>query len=105
MGKRIAAKITGVAGYLPPRVLTNFDMEKMVATSDEWIRERTGITERHVAEKDVATSALATAAAQELLKKTNTSADEIDLIVVATVTPDMLFPATACLVQNRLGAS
>ena len=64
MGKRIAAKITGVAGYLPPRVLNNADMEKLVATTDQWIRERTGITERHVAEKDVATSHLATAAAQ-----------------------------------------
>jgi 3-oxoacyl-[acyl-carrier-protein] synthase-3 len=105
MGKRIAAKITGVAGYLPPRLLTNFDMEKLVATSDEWIRERTGITERHVAEKGVATSHLATAAAQQLLEQTGTSAADIDLIIVATVTPDMLFPATACLVQNNLGAS
>jgi 3-oxoacyl-[acyl-carrier-protein] synthase III len=105
MGKRIAAKITGVAGYLPPRVLSNVDMEKLVATTDQWIRERTGITERHVAEKDVATSHLATAAAQQLLEQTHTAADEIDLIIVATVTPDMLFPATACLVQNRIGAS
>lgn len=105
MGKRIAAKITSVAGYLPPRVLSNADMEKIVATSDEWIRERTGITERHVADKDVATSHLATAAARQLLEQTHTPAEDIDLIVLATVTPDMLFPATACLVQNRLGAN
>jgi 3-oxoacyl-[acyl-carrier-protein] synthase-3 len=105
MGKRIAAKITGVAGYVPPRVLTNADLEKMVDTSDQWIRDRTGIGERHVADKGVATSHLATAAAEKLLEQTKTAAADIDLIVVATVTPDMLFPATACLVQNRLGAS
>src|SRR5580704_14244084 len=105
MGKRIAAKITGVAGYVPPRVLTNADLEKMVDTSDEWIRDRTGIRERHVVEKGVAASHLATAAAQELLKKTGTRPEEIDLIIVATTTPDMMFPATACLVQNRIGAT
>ena len=105
MGKRIAAKITGVAGYVPPRVLTNADLEKMVDTTDAWIRERTGISERHLAEKGVATSDLATLAAQELLKQTNTAPEEIDLIVTATVTPDMLFPATACLIQKRLGAT
>jgi 3-oxoacyl-[acyl-carrier-protein] synthase-3 len=105
MGKRIAAKITGVAGYVPPRVLSNADLEKMVDTTDAWIRERTGIAERHLAEKGMATSDLATLAAQELLKQTNTAAGEVDLIVTATVTPDMLFPATACLIQNRLGAS
>jgi 3-oxoacyl-[acyl-carrier-protein] synthase-3 len=105
MGKRIAAKITGVAGYVPPRVLTNSDLEKMVDTNDEWIRERTGIRERHVAEADVATSHLATAAAQQVLEQTHTKAEDIDAIIVATVTPDMQFPATACLVQNRLGAS
>ena len=93
MGKRIAAKITGVAGYVPPRVLTKADLEKMVDTSDEWIRERTGIRERHVVEKGVATSHLATAAAQQTSgADANTSAEEIDLIIVATVTPDMLFP-------------
>jgi len=105
MGKRIAAKITGVAGYVPPRVLTNSDLEKMVDTNDDWIRERTGIRERHVADEGVATSHLATAAAQELLEQTHTRPEEIDAIIVATVTPDMQFPATACLVQNRLGAS
>ena len=105
MGKRIAAKITGVAGYLPPRTLNNADMEKLVDTTDEWIRERTGIRERHVVDKGIATSHLATAAARQLLEQTGTRPEEIDLIVVATVTPDMFFPATACLVQNCLGAS
>lgn len=104
MAHRIAAKITGVAGYLPPKVLTNADLEKMVATNDEWIRTRTGICERHIAEKDVASSHLATQAASLLLAQTNTPPEDIDLIVVASVTPDMFFPATACLVQDRLGA-
>jgi 3-oxoacyl-[acyl-carrier-protein] synthase-3 len=105
MGKRIAAKITGVAGYVPPRTLSNADMEKLVDTTDEWIRERTGIRERHVADKGTGTSHLATAAAKQLLEQTGTKPDEIDLIVVATVTPDMFFPATACRVQHCLGAS
>jgi 3-oxoacyl-[acyl-carrier-protein] synthase-3 len=105
MPHRIAAKITGVAGYLPSKVLTNADLESMVATNDEWIRTRTGIRERHIAEKDVASSHLATAAAKLLLEQTNTSAADIELIVLASVTPDMMFPATACLVQDRLGAT
>src|SRR5579864_1526130 len=104
MSHRIAAKITGVAGYLPPKVLTNADLEKMVATSDEWIRTRTGIRERHIAEKGTASSHLATEAAKSLLAKTNTDPADIDLIVLASVTPDMMFPATACLVQDRIGA-
>jgi 3-oxoacyl-[acyl-carrier-protein] synthase-3 len=104
MSHRIAAKITGVAGYLPPKVLTNADLEKMVATSDEWIRSRTGIRERHIAEKGTASSHLATEAAKSLLAKTNTDPADIDLIVLASVTPDMMFPATACLVQDRIGA-
>ena len=105
MTKRIAAKISGVAGYLPLRVLTNADLEKMVDTSDEWIRQRVGITERHIAAKGEATSDLAAAAAREVLKQTGTNPEEIDLIVTATVTPDMMFPATSCLVQKKLGAS
>jgi 3-oxoacyl-[acyl-carrier-protein] synthase-3 len=105
MAKRIPAKITGIAGYLPPRVLTNADLEKMVDTTDAWIRERTGISERHLVDKGVATSDLAVAAAQEVLKQTGTKAEEIDLIVTATVTPDMLFPATSCLIQKKLGAT
>ncbi len=105
MNRRIRAKITGVAGYLPPHVMTNQDLEKMVDTSDEWIRTRTGIETRHVAEKGMAASHMATEAARKLLAQKNVAAGEIDLIVVASVTPDMLFPATACLVQDRIGAN
>jgi 3-oxoacyl-[acyl-carrier-protein] synthase-3 len=105
MAKRIAAKISGIAGYLPPRVLTNADLEKMVDTSDAWIRERTGIAERHLADKGVATSDLAVAAAKQVLSQTGTNPDEIDLIVTATVTPDMMFPSTSCLIQKKLGAT
>ena len=104
MGNRLAAKITGVAGYVPPRLLTNADLGRMVDTTDEWIQQRVGIRERHIVENGMATSHLATAAAQRLLEKTRIKAEEIDLIIVATVTPDMFFPATACLVQNRIGA-
>src|SRR5271168_3219139 len=104
MSQRIAAKITGVAGYVPPRVVTNADMEKMVDTTDEWIRSRSGIRERHFAAPGVASSHLGTEAARKLLALKGISAEEIDLIVLATVTPDMLFPATACLIQDRLGA-
>ena len=105
MSHRIAAKITGVAGYLPSKVLTNADLEKMVATNDEWIRTRTGIRERHIVEKGTPTSHLAVQAAKTLLAQTKTDPTEIDLIVLATVTPDMMFPATACLVQDQLGAT
>jgi 3-oxoacyl-[acyl-carrier-protein] synthase-3 len=104
MGNRIAAKITGVAGYVPPRVVTNLDIEKMVDTNDEWIRTRTGIRERHFAGPGVATSHLATEAAKKLLADKGVRPEEIELIVLATVTPDMFFPATACLIQDRLGA-
>jgi 3-oxoacyl-[acyl-carrier-protein] synthase III len=104
MSHRIAAKITGVAGCVPPKILTNADLEKMVATNDEWIRTRTGIRERHIVEKGTPTSHLAVQAAKTLLVQTKTDPAEIDLIVLATVTPDMMFPATACLVQNQLGA-
>jgi 3-oxoacyl-[acyl-carrier-protein] synthase-3 len=105
MSHRIAAKITGVAGCVPPKILTNADLEKMVATNDEWIRTRTGIRERHIAEKGTPTSHLAVQAAKTLLEQTKTDPAEIDLIVLATVTPDMMFPATACLVQDKLGAT
>src|SRR6202142_2959686 len=104
MGKRIAAKITGVAGYVPPRGVTNSDLEKIVDTSDEWIRTRTGIRERHYADSGVASSHLGTEAAKKLLAAKGIGPEEIELIVLATVTPDMLFPATACLIQDRLGA-
>jgi 3-oxoacyl-[acyl-carrier-protein] synthase-3 len=105
MPRRIAAKITAVAGYVPPRVMSNIEMEKFVETNDAWIRERTGIRERHVADKGVTSSDLAIAAARQALALRNVPASEIDLIVVASVTPDMMFPATACLVQNNLGAT
>lgn len=104
MGKRIAAKITAVAGYVPPRVVTNVDLEKMVDTNDEWIRTRTGIRQRHYADPGVATSHLGTEAAKKLLAAKGVKPEEIELIVLGTVTPDMLFPSTACLIQDRLGA-
>jgi 3-oxoacyl-[acyl-carrier-protein] synthase-3 len=105
MSHRIAAKITGVAGYVPPRTMTNDDLAKIVETNDEWIRTRTGIRERHVVAKGMASSHMATEAAKCVLQITKTSAADIDLIVVASVTPDMFFPATACLVQDRIGAN
>jgi len=102
---RLAAKITGVARYVPPRVLTNQDLEKMVDTTSDWIVERTGIRERHVVDKGVAASHLGTEAARQLLEQKKVSPDELDMIIVATVTPDMMFPSTACLIQNNLKAS
>lgn len=104
MSRPIAAKITGVAGYVPPKVVTNVDLEKIVDTNDEWIRTRTGIRERRYAEPGVGSSDLGAEAARKLLAMKNVAADEIDMIIVSTVTPDMLFPATACLVQDKLGA-
>ncbi len=100
----VRAKVTSVGTYVPPRVLTNADLEKMVATNDQWITERTGVRERHIAEKGVGTSDLATEAARCCLAKRGLDASEVEVIIVATVTPDMFFPATACLVQDRLGA-
>lgn len=100
------AAITAVGHFLPEERLTNADLEKLVDTNDEWIRSRTGIRERRILrDPDKATAYMATKAAQELLDRRGIGADEIDLIVVATVTPDMLYPATACLVQHALGAS
>ena len=100
----VRAKISSVGSYVPPRLLTNADLEKMVATNDQWIQERTGIRERHLVDKGVATSDLATEAARICLAKRGIDASEVEAIIVATVTPDMAFPATACLVQNKLGA-
>lgn len=99
------AKISSVGTYVPPRLLTNADLEKMVETNDQWIVERTGIRERHIVDKGVATSDLAVEAAKLCLEKRGITANEVEVIIVATVTPDMLFPATACLVQNKLGAT
>ena len=98
------AKITAIGGYVPPDVLTNHDLEKMVETNDQWIFERTGIRERHIAGKDMATSDMAVEAARAALASRGLAAAELHAIIVCTVTPDMLFPATACLVQDRLGA-
>jgi 3-oxoacyl-[acyl-carrier-protein] synthase-3 len=100
----IRAKITGVACYVPPRVVTNDDLAKFVDTNDEWIRSRTGIRERHYADAGVATSHMATEAAKLLIAEKNIDPAEIELIVLASVTPDMFFPSTACLVQDRIGA-
>ncbi len=99
------AAITSIGRFLPPRVLDNHHFEKLVATSDEWIFTRTGVATRHFVEKGVGASELATAAARECLERRGLGPDEVDLIIVATVTPDMMFPATACLVQTNLGAS
>ena len=96
--------ITGVGSYVPARILTNADLEKMVDTSDEWITSRTGIKERRQAAKNEFTSDMAVKAAQRAMKMAGVTAEQIDLIIVATITPDMPFPATACLVQQKLGA-
>jgi 3-oxoacyl-[acyl-carrier-protein] synthase III len=103
-GNGIAVGITGVGSYVPERVLTNGDLEAMVETSDEWIVTRTGIRERHIAEPDQAASDLALPAAREALEQAGVDPEELDLIIVATATPDMLFPATAALVADALGA-
>ena len=101
----ISVGILGIGTYVPDKVLTNKDLEKMVDTSDEWIVERTGIKQRYIADADTATSDLATIAAQRALANAGVTADEIDLIIVATATPDMLFPAVACLVQDNIKAA
>jgi len=98
------AKISALGTYVPPRVLSNADLEKLVDTNDEWITTRVGIRERHIVEKGVATSDLATEAARRCVAERGIEPSEVDVIIVATVTPDMFFPATACLVQNKLGA-
>ncbi|MEP7211041.1 MAG: beta-ketoacyl-ACP synthase III [Alphaproteobacteria bacterium] len=95
--------VRGVGGYLPAKVLTNDDLGRMVDTSDQWITERTGIKERHIAADGETTSDLATAAANKALKAAGLTAEDIDLIVVATATPDFTFPATATVVQKKLG--
>jgi len=99
----IRAKITALGTYVPPRILTNQDLEKMVDTTDQWILERTGIRERHLVDKGVAASDLAVEAVKSLVKSHPVDLQEIDLIVVGTVTPDMMYPSTACLVQHKLG--
>lgn len=103
--KHRTARISAVGSYLPEKLLTNSDLEQMMETSDEWIRSRTGIIERHIVADGEASSDMATRAAQQILASRGLDPAEIDCIIVATVTPDMLFPATACLVQRNLGAS
>ena len=98
------AGIIGVGSYVPDKVLTNFDLEKLVDTTDKWIVERSGISERRIAEDDMATSDMAVKAAEQALSQAGIKPEEIGLIIVATVTPDQFFPSTACLVQNRIGA-
>ena len=98
------AKISGVGCYVPPKVLNNQDLERMVQTTDDWILTRTGIKQRHILDDGKATSDLATGAAREVLEQTGVDASDLDAILVCTVTPDMFFPSTACLVQDRIGA-
>jgi len=98
----IKAKIVGTGSYLPKKILTNADFEKMVDTSDEWITTRTGIKERHIAEDNETTSDMALKASERALKDAKMSSDQIDCIIVATITPDMSFPSVACILQDKL---
>ncbi len=104
MGRGTMAEIIGTGSAAPEKVLTNFDLEKMVDTSDEWIRTRTGIRERRVADENTATSDLAAQAARRALEDSSLGVEDLDMIMVATVTPDMNFPSTACLMQDKIGA-
>jgi len=106
MSDRIYAAFRSIGAYVPSKVLTNFDLEKMVDTSDEWITKRTGIKERHIAADDEATSDMAVKASEVAIKRANLEAKDIDLVVCATVTPDYFnMPATACIISNKLGIS
>jgi len=98
------ARVASLATYVPPRILTNADLEQMVDTSDEWILKRTGIRERHVVDPGVATSDLAKEASLAAIAQAGLTPDDIGFIVVATTTPDMFFPSTACLLQHKIGA-
>ncbi|MBA4143238.1 MAG: ketoacyl-ACP synthase III [Nitrosospira sp.] len=97
------SRVIGTGSYLPEKVLTNHDLENMVDTSDEWIRSRTGIVQRHIAAANETASDLALHASREAMKAAGVTAGEIDLIIVATTTPDMIFPSTACILQDKLG--
>src|SRR5215472_9142512 len=105
MGEKIRAQITALGRYVPQKVVTNHDLAKFVDTNDAWIVERTGINERHMVEPGTPTSELAAQAVGDLLRQRGLEPDEIELLIVATVTPDMFFPATACLVQNKIRAT
>ena len=98
------ARIAGIGSYLPDKVLSNTDLEKMMDTSDEWIRERTGIKRRHIVADDETTASIALKAAERAMEMAGIGAEQLDLIVVGTCTPDKVIPATACIVQRRLGA-
>ncbi len=104
MNNLYSVGITGIGSYIPDKVVTNYDLSKIVDTSNEWIIERTGIRERRIVESDVSTSDIATIAAKRALEDGNINPEEIDLIIVATVTPDMAFPSTACIVQKNIQA-
>jgi 3-oxoacyl-[acyl-carrier-protein] synthase-3 len=104
LNRPIRARISALGTYVPPRLLTNKDLEKLVETTDQWIMERTGIRERHIVDAGVATSDLGVEAAKKALAERGIAASDLDAILVGTVTPDMFFPATACLVQHKLGA-
>ena len=100
----VNAKISSVGCWVPPKILTNQDLEKTVETNDAWIVDRTGIKERHIAGPETATSDMAVEAAKICLANRGMEASEVEVVIVCTVTPDMLFPSTACLVQNQIGA-
>ena len=102
VGRR--AKITALGTYVPPQILTNHDLEKMVDTNDQWIMERTGIRERHVLAKGLGVSDICVEAAKKCLAARGIEPTEVEAIIVGTVTPDMMFPSTACLVQDKIGA-
>ena len=104
MKNGVRVKISSLGTYVPPRILSNHDLEKLVDTNDKWIMERTGIRERHLVDKGVATSDLGAEAAKLALSRRGLKATDIETLIVASVTPDMMFPATACLIQNKIGA-
>lgn len=104
MSNGARVKISSLGTFVPPRILSNHDLEKMVDTNDKWIMERTGIRERHLVDKGIATSDLGAEAAKQALRRRGLKPTDIEALIVASVTPDMMFPATACLIQNKIGA-
>jgi 3-oxoacyl-[acyl-carrier-protein] synthase III len=102
--RQFGAKVTALGTYVPPKLLTNADLEKMIETSDQWITERTGIKQRHIVENGMATSDMCLEAARSALEQRGIQGKDVEAVFVGTVTPDMVFPSTACIVQDRLGA-